>query len=70
MLSFEQLQKIWNNLPEAVKLDILAYASALVQENDKLPIDNPELVEREENCKNSTTTSWNYIFNSLNNELI
>ena len=72
MLELKDLEKIWSNLPEAVKLDILAYATALTRETQTVTQKQRILLtQRLENYKKQESAiSWGHIYNQLLEELI
>ncbi len=72
MISFDELKNKWNTLPEPVRLDLLAYATALIEENKKISADKQkELEERLEKFNTEeNAVSWGHIYNKMLEELI
>ncbi len=72
MFSFDDIVKRWDNFSEVEKTEILAYASALKEDNTSVPGAMTEFLEqRLEKYQNSQQEhDWNQLYNKLINELI
>ena len=73
MINLDELNKIWDNLPEAVKIDILGYITALLNDTKQVPEDlKSELEQRLEKYKTEkqSAISWGYLYNQLIKEII
>ncbi len=72
MLDLKELENIWPNLPEPVKLDILAYATALVQPAKGIDKAQEEVLRQrlESYKKQESAISWGHVYNKMLEELI
>ncbi len=72
MLDLKDLENIWANLPDPIKLDILAYATALTKEVKEIGPGQREKLEKrlEIYQKQESAISWGHVYNQMLEELI
>ncbi len=73
MLSFDELKKKWNTLSNVQQFEILAYATALLEDNAQVPAQMHQVLQqRKELYENEkqNLNAWQPIFNKLIDELI
>jgi len=71
MITLEELNKNWDNLPEPIKIDILGYITALLNDTKKVPEDiKAELEKRLAEFNEQDSEKWINIYNKLLEELI
>ncbi len=73
MLSFDELKKKWNTLSNVQQFEILAYATALLEDNAQVPAQMHQVLQqRKELYENEkqNLNPWQPIFNKLIDELI
>ena len=73
MLSFDELKKKWNTLSNVQQFEILAYATALLEESAQVPAQMHQVLQqRKELYENEkqNLNAWQPIFNKLIDELI
>ncbi len=73
MLSFDELKKKWSNLSNVQQFEILGFASALLQDNEQVPVQiRPVLQQRKDQYQKheQDLTDWQQLFNKLIDELI
>ncbi len=73
MLSFDELKKKWNTLSNVQQFEILAYASALLKDNEQVPQQMRQVLDQRKKQYQSQTQDlnpWQPVFNKLIDELI
>ncbi len=72
MLDLKDLENIWANLPEPLKMDILAYATALTKDVKQISPGQREKLEKrlETYQQQESAISWGHVYNQMLEELI
>ena len=73
MLSFDELKKKWNTLSNVQQFEILAYATALLEDNAQVPAQMHHVLQQRKDLyenEKQNLNAWQPIFNKLIDELI